>query len=71
MLATLDDPEEFALPEVRRDRFHEQPETPEVEQRRFRVWKTKFWKRRGSYRQMKGRLDDRWNDITSRPEEAW
>lgn len=72
MLATLDDPEEFAMPEVRRSGTHEQAEPgSEIERRRFRVWKTKFWKRRDSYRDMKGALDARWPEVNGQPEEAW
>jgi hypothetical protein len=73
MLHTLADPDELAgLPEVRSDRHREpEPVNSEVERRRFKVWKTKFWKRRDGYRQMRAKLDARWDDVTSEPEEAW
>ncbi len=72
MLATVDDPDEISLPEIRRNRVREQVGgASEVERRRFRVWKTKFWKRRESYRDMKESLDARWADVTAEPEEAW
>ncbi len=73
MLHTLADPDELAgLPEVRSDRHREpEPVSSEVERRRFKVWKTKFWKRRDGYRQMRAKLDARWDDVTSEPEEAW
>lgn len=72
LLATAGDPEEVALPEIRRDRFHEGPEEiGEVSTRRFRVWKTKFWKRRDNYRKMRGALDARWLEVTAEPDEAW
>jgi len=32
---------------------------------RFKVWKTKFWKRRHTYRDMKAELDATWPVITS------
>ncbi len=72
LLATVDDPDEISLPEIRRNRAHEPvPATPEIEHRRFKVWKTKFWKRRDAYRDMKESLDSRWADVTAEPEEAW
>jgi broad specificity phosphatase PhoE len=72
LLATADDLDEVALPEIRKDRFHELTEdVPEVANRRFRVWKTKFWKRRESYRRMRESLDARWQEVTAEPDEAW
>ena len=73
MLHSLTDPDELsALPEVRSDRHHD-PEAyhREPEKRRFKVWKTKFWKRRDGYREMRARMDARWEDVTAEPDEAW
>jgi hypothetical protein len=73
LLHTVADPEELEpLPEVKRNRAHE-PVEPEAEvgSRRFRVWKTKFWKRRDSYRDMKAGMDAKWIEVTETPEEAW
>ncbi len=66
MLHMADDPEEIAsLPEVRRTGKHETPAVPpEPEPRRFKVWKTKFWKRRDTYPEMKSQLDANWPVIT-------
>lgn len=66
ILSMVEDPDELTLPDVRRLRHND--ELPSVEAsngRRFRVWKTKFWKRRGRYQDMKARLDSRWPVITS------
>jgi hypothetical protein len=65
MLNTLADPEEVVLPEERRTRNHEtnNGDSP-PEKRRFRVWKTKFWKRREDYRSRKAELDSIWPVIT-------
>lgn len=72
LLATVDDLEDVSFPEVRRTRAHEVPEVPaEIERRRFRVWKTKFWKRRDSYREMRESLDAKWEEVTAEPEEEW
>ncbi len=66
ILATVDDPDEYTLPDVRRLRQDDAYHTPEASNgRRFRVWKTKFWKRRGRYQDMKSRIDSRWPVITS------
>ena len=79
ILHMVDDPEELAgLPEVRGTRKAETP-TPkpfqlESEQHRFKIWKTKFWKRRGEYRDLKLDLDSTWPVITSeqlREKESW
>lgn len=66
MLSTLDDPEEVVLPEERRTRGADSlPPAAEVgERRRFRVWKTKFWKRRDDYRSRKAELDSNWPVVT-------
>lgn len=67
MLHMVDDPEEVAgLPEVKRTRKHEAPPvSDEGTKRRFKVWKTKFWKRRGQYQDLKSDLDSNWPVITS------
>jgi len=65
MLHTLEDPEEVVLPQERRTRNSETGNgTAEPEKRRFRVWKTKFWKRRDDYRDEKAALDSDWPVIT-------
>ena len=66
MLHVSDDPEEIAgLPEVRRSTNHENHAEPgEPGKRRFKVWKTKFWKRRSDYQDMKSELDSNWPVIT-------
>lgn len=65
MLHMVDDPEEIQeLPEVRRTRTHETARTAEPEKRKFKVRKTKFWKRREEYREMKSRMDEDWPVIT-------
>jgi hypothetical protein len=65
LLTTLEDPEEVVLPEERRTRNHENGnDEPEPKKRRFRVWKTKFWKRRDEYRSEKAELDSNWPVIT-------
>lgn len=64
-LTTFDDPDEVVLPEERRNRGHEfNPGNGEPGKRRFRVWKTKFWKRRDDYRSRKAELDSNWPVVT-------
>ncbi|HUF96184.1 MAG TPA: hypothetical protein VMO52_08915 [Acidimicrobiia bacterium] len=67
MLHMVDDPEEVvALPEVRRSRQPDALPVADVPSKnRFRVWKTKFWKRRDRYQDMKAQLDSNWPVITS------
>ncbi len=66
MLHMVDDPEEVVgLPEVRRSRTPEVPAVTAAPSKRFRVWKTKFWKRRDRYQDMKADLDSSWPVITS------
>ncbi|HIE22555.1 MAG TPA: hypothetical protein EYP73_08180 [Acidimicrobiia bacterium] len=66
LLRTLDDPDAVALPEVKRTRVAPTNNGhPEPEKRRFRVWKTRFWKRRGEYKMRKAELDARWPVIVS------
>ena len=72
MLTSMSDPDALdVLPEIRREGHHGEFEgDTEVERRRFRVWKTKFWKRRESYRDMRARMDAGWDDLTD-PNEVW
>lgn len=67
MLHMVDDPEELAgLPEVRRTRQHEAPPAEgSTSKHRFKVWKTKFWKRRDRYQDFKSEIDSNWPVITS------
>lgn len=72
MLHTAADPEELEpLPEVKRTREHEPVEATTVQSRRFRVWKTKFWKRRDGYRDMKAEMDAKWSELAEEEEEDW
>ena len=65
ILHTLDDPDDVVLPEERRTAKSEQgATTTEPEKKRYRVWKTKFWKRRDSYRDQRAELDSSWPVIT-------
>lgn len=65
MLNTFEDPEEVVLPEERRTRTDETSNgNGEPEKRRFRVWKTKFWKRRDDYHSHKAEIDSSWPVIT-------
>jgi hypothetical protein len=61
-----DDLDDVVLPEAKRTG---KPETSGVEhhdpkKRRFKLWKTKFWKRREDYRSKKAELDSEWPVIT-------
>ena len=64
MLNAYEDVEEIVLPEAKRTRKQEPPAsanaTPEVEKRRYKVWKTKFWKRRDGYKDQKAAMDAEW-----------
>lgn len=65
MLHTYADPDEIVLPEERRTGKSETASGPsEPEKRRYRVWKTKFWKRRDDYRDQRAELDSDWPVIT-------
>jgi hypothetical protein len=65
MLHTLEDPEEVVLPQERRTRNDETANGGhEPGKRRFRVWKTKFWKRREDYRDERAALDSDWPVVT-------
>ncbi len=71
MLHTLADPDELdPLPQVKRTHEHEPLEQVPVQSRRFKVWKTKFWKRRDSYRDMRARMDAQWLE-QQEPVEEW
>ena len=60
-LHMVDDPDEIVLPEERRTGQPEaHNEHQEPEHRRFRVWKTKFWKRRDDFRSEKAEIDSEW-----------
>lgn len=64
-LHTFADPEEIVLPEERRSRTGSGAPAPaEPAKRRFRIWKTKFWKRRDEYRERVAELDAEWPVIT-------
>ena len=64
-LHMVDDPDEIVLPEERRTGRHEvSVGYTEPEHRRFRVWKTKFWKRRDDFRSQKAEIDSEWPVIT-------
>lgn len=65
MLSTVNDPDDLTLPDVRRLRVDESREGTGPNQRRFQVGKTKFWKRRDRYQDMKAQLDSRWPVITT------
>ena len=61
ILHTVDDPDDVVLPEERRTRRNENGSGhQEPQKRRFKVWKTKFWKRRDGYRDLKADLDSNW-----------
>jgi hypothetical protein len=67
MLHMIDDPEDLSgLPEPRRTRQHEAPPVADSATRnRFKVWKTKFWKRRDKFQDFKSEVDANWPVITS------
>ncbi|MGD2044276.1 MAG: hypothetical protein PVJ28_11540 [Acidimicrobiia bacterium] len=71
MLNTFEDPDEIVLPEEKRTRKPENgnggadaDRDSTAGKRRFRVWKTKFWKRRDDYKTQKAELDSNWPVIT-------
>lgn len=65
LLQMVDDPDEVVLPEERRTRSSNGPTThTEPKPRRFRLWKTKFWKRRDTYKAEKAALDAQWPVVT-------
>lgn len=64
-LHTFADPEEIVLPEERRSRTDEGSNgQPGPTKRRFKVWKTKFWKRRAQHKERLAELDSNWPVIT-------
>ncbi|GIU92109.1 MAG: hypothetical protein KatS3mg011_1015 [Acidimicrobiia bacterium] len=73
ILTTVTDPDEVGpLPEVKPKTVVDHlPEVPPPPKRRFRVWKTKFWKRRRAYRDMKAKLDARWAELMEDDAEDW
>ena len=65
MLHTVDDPDEVVLPREKRTGTHENAHTKSAPgSRRFKLWKTKFWKRRDDYQARKAELDSEWPVIT-------
>lgn len=66
LLHVVEDPDEIVVPEVRGTGAHETPPAGirQPSKRRFRVWKTKFWKRRDRYHDLKSELDSNWPVIT-------
>ena len=66
MLHTAEDLDDVVLPEEKRTRKPESNDKwkHEPEKRRFKIWKTKFWKRRDDYRSRKAELDSQWPVIT-------
>ena len=65
MLHTIDDFDDVAdFPEVRRTtaKVERQPVDTTPSRTKFKVWKTKFWKRRDSYQDLKASLDANWNE---------
>lgn len=65
VLHTFEDPDGVVLPEERRTRTHETSNGHfGPARRRFRVWKTKFWKRRDDYKDEKAAIDSVWPVVT-------
>jgi hypothetical protein len=66
VLHMTEDPEGVVVPEVRaaRDNHNHLAEPPDSKKRRFKVWKTKFWKRRRTYHDLKSEMDSNWPVIT-------
>ena len=63
MLHAIDDPEEIVLPEARRTAARSidtAGRDSDPAPHRFKVWKTRFWKRRDRYRTEKAALDSEW-----------
>ena len=68
MLSSYEDVDEIVLP---REKRSGKPETvasdiagTEPPRRRYKVWKTKFWKRRDGYQDEKAAIDAEWPVIT-------
>ena len=65
MLHSIEDPDDIVLPEQPRTRKNETSNgRAEPTRRRFRVWKTKFWKRRDSFKEEMAELNSDWPVIT-------
>ena len=66
VLHMAEDPDGVVVPEVRGagDNHNHLAEPQDSKPRRFRVWKTKFWKRREGYHEMNSELDSNWPVIT-------
>lgn len=67
VLHMTDDPDDVVMPEVRgTGSNHENhlADPQDLGRRRFKVWKTKFWKRRTGYHDMKSEMDQNWPVIT-------
>lgn len=61
MLNAYEDVDEIVLPEEKRTGRQENGNAPvEPQKRRYKVWKTKFWKRRDGYRSHKAAMDSQW-----------
>ena len=67
LLNTIEDFDDVGpLPEVRRNRYSDRVEDtrePANNRERFKVWKTKFWKRRDRYQDMKAAMDAEWDGV--------
>lgn len=67
-LHSIDDVEEVVLPEAKRSGTVETAGNGNVPveagKRRYKVWKTKFWKRRDSYKDQKAAMDADWPVIS-------
>lgn len=65
VLHSLEDLDDVVLPESRGSKPTPLPTNPvDPAPRRFRVWKTKFWKRRDRYQDTKAAMDASWPVIT-------
>ena len=68
MMDDMEDLDDVVLPEERRSRTHDvSHEHVEPTKRRFKVWKTKFWKRRDDFKTQKAAMDSEWPVVA--PEE--
>ena len=66
MLHTIADFDDVAdFPEVSRSSHHSerQPIDTTPSKSKFKVWKTKFWKRRDSYQDLEASIDANWNEM--------
>jgi hypothetical protein len=71
-LHTFADPEEIVLPEERRSRTDQASNGQAApNERRFKIWKTKFWKRRDQHKERIAEIDSNWPVVTpDQPEEG-